>query len=285
MAVVAVSRGGYLHRRRQPRGGDGNLSASWVQTVSRQGWTLLPLYVGLQSPCAGQGGLAAIASNQARGQGIAAADDAASWAGTFGIGGGSAIFFDMEAYNSNDPHCTNAVLSFLAGWTDELRTDGFQPGVYSSGASGIRDLARGDGTGYHEPTDIWFAEFRNGSPTVFGDPFVPQSDWQHHQRLHQYRGGHNETFGGVTLNIDNDAIDLTQQHTVSPLARPAVVARRPTHLDTFYRDAGGEFVNAWWDASSGWHQQALVFGMAGDPAVIAARARIWTSSTATPTAS
>jgi hypothetical protein len=247
---------------------DGNLSASWVQTVSRQGWSLLPLYVGLQSPCAGQGGLAPINSSQARGEGIAAADDAAYRAGTFGISGGSAIFFDMEAYNSNDPPCTSVVLSFLAGWTDELRIDGFQPGVYSSAASGIRDLARAYATGYHEPTDIWFANW-NGSPTVFGDPFVPQSDWQDHQRVHQYLGGNNKTFGGVTLNIDNDAVDLTQQHTVSRLARSAVVARRPTHLDVFYRDASGEFVNAWWDASSGWHQQTLAFGMAGDPAVIA----------------
>jgi hypothetical protein len=47
----------------------------------------------------------------------------------------------------------------------------------------------------------------NKNPSLFGDPYVPDSAWPNHQRIHQYRGGHDETFSGVTLNIDNDALD------------------------------------------------------------------------------
>lgn len=36
----------------------------------------------------------------------------------------------------------------------------------------------------------------------FADPYLLT-----HQRIHQYRGGHHETYGGVTLNIDNDYLD------------------------------------------------------------------------------
>ena len=28
-----------------------------------------------------------------------------------------------------------------------------------------------------------------------------------HERVHQYTGGHDETYGGVTINIDSNAVD------------------------------------------------------------------------------
>ena len=33
------------------------------------------------------------------------------------------------------------------------------------------------------------------------------TDWANHQRLHQYRGGHNDTYGGAELNVDSDYVD------------------------------------------------------------------------------
>ncbi|MGH8964309.1 MAG: glycoside hydrolase domain-containing protein [Actinomycetes bacterium] len=42
---------------------------------------------------------------------------------------------------------------------------------------------------------------------MYGDPFIPDHWWQPHRRIKQYRGGHNETHGGVTLNIDSDSLD------------------------------------------------------------------------------
>ncbi len=46
----------------------------------------------------------------------------------------------------------------------------------------------------------------NGQATT-SDAAVPSTDWANHQRLHQYRGAHNETYGGVTINIDSDYLD------------------------------------------------------------------------------
>ena len=52
----------------------------------------------------------------------------------------------------------------------------------------------------------------SGSPTgtvarTPATPYVPASAWTRHQRIHQYRGGHDETYGGVTINIDSDYVE------------------------------------------------------------------------------
>ncbi len=44
---------------------------------------------------------------------------------------------------------------------------------------------------------------------------MPSSDWSDQQRLHQYRGANNETYGGVTINIDNDYLDGATADTSS----------------------------------------------------------------------
>jgi hypothetical protein len=82
--------------------------------------------------------------------------------------------------------------------------------MYSSLCSGIRDVA----AVYNDPAyprldAIWIAAW-NDLPNLFG--FAPPcslSDavWPFHQRLHQYQGGHNETHGGVTINIDRNVVD------------------------------------------------------------------------------
>jgi hypothetical protein len=42
---------------------------------------------------------------------------------------------------------------------------------------------------------------------VFGDAYVSDSVWANHQRIHQYKGGHKETWGGTTINIDSNVAD------------------------------------------------------------------------------
>jgi uncharacterized protein YfiM (DUF2279 family) len=184
---------------------DGNLSASWVSTSVSMGWSLLPLYVGLQAPCVGQtrlqrlSGVPATAATQGR----TAADDAAILAQAFAIPRGSPIYFDMEGYKANDSACSKAVQAFVTGWVTELRANSFVPGVYGSAASTIRDVST---LGPALPDVIWIANW-NGVESVFGDPYVSDSLWPNHQRVHQYKGGHKETWGGVTINIDNNYVD------------------------------------------------------------------------------
>lgn len=188
---------------------DGNLSPSWVAAVTRQGWRLAPLYVGYQAPCVDQTRLSTFSSNPATaaGQATAAARDAVSRARYFGLPSGSPIYFDLEGYDTRDTICRSAVLAFTGAWTVELHRLGFRSGVYSGSASGIRDMAAAIGSpGFTPPDGVWMA-YWNGAPTIFGDPYVGDQYWSNHQRLHQYRGGHNETWGGVTINIDNDQND------------------------------------------------------------------------------
>ena len=182
-----------------------NLTSSWVSTVTGLGWSLLPLYVGLQAPCVGQSGLKTISTTTATAasQGRAAADDAAGQATSLALPGGSPVWFDMEGYKVGNASCTAAVQSFVTAWSTQLRTYGFVPGVYGSAASTVKDVAA-LGTG--KPDVIWIANW-NGVEGVFGDPYVSDTQWPSHQRVHQYRGGHRETWGNATINIDNDYVD------------------------------------------------------------------------------
>ncbi|MGD0166920.1 MAG: glycoside hydrolase domain-containing protein [Gaiellaceae bacterium] len=184
---------------------DGNLTPSWVSSVRSSGWNLLPLWVGLQAPCVTQKRLKLINPVAAGAQGKAAADSASARASYFGIEPGSPIYYDMEGYGRN-ASCTRAAQRFLSAWTDELHAKGYLAGAYGSADSTIRDLvaAAESGTGT-APDDVWIARW-NGVQDVFGDPVAPDSIWSDHQRTHQYRGGHRETFGGVSLNIDSDYV-------------------------------------------------------------------------------
>lgn len=185
--------------------GDGNLTSSWVSSAVGAGWSLMPLYVGLQAPCVSQSGLAHLSSNAttANTQGVAAADDAATRATLFGLPAGSPIYFDMEGYSTKNAACTRAVQSFVTGWVTELRAQGWTAGVYGSATSTIRDIAN---LGVATPDDAWIADW-NGVAAAFGDPYVSDALWPNHQRIHQFKGGHRETWGGVGIDVDSDFVD------------------------------------------------------------------------------
>lgn len=184
--------------------GYGNFTQSWVSQVAGEGWQFIPIWVGPQAPCSTIPGAVLIDPAQATAEGRSEASSAVSTAAGFGYGTGTPVYFDMEGYDNSNASCKNAVLNFLSGWTQGLHAAGYLSGVYSSAASGIADLASQYGTGYPVPDDIWIADW-NGDP-VLADPYVPDSDWASHQRLHQYYGGHAETWGGAGVNIDTDVI-------------------------------------------------------------------------------
>ncbi len=183
-----------------------NLTASWVAEQTAAGWNLIPTYVGLQAPTSSCSSCAKLSTSAsaASSQGIEAANDAVEAAGIAGIGEGSPIYFDMESY-TRTASASNATLTFLAAWTTRLHALGYDSGVYSSSASGIADLASKLGGSYPQPDDIWIANWNGRANT--SDPYVPASAWSDHQRIHQYRGGHDETYGGVTINIDNNYVE------------------------------------------------------------------------------
>jgi hypothetical protein len=195
--AVAVYVGGVNRACSQP-----NLTAGWVSTELAAGWGIVPTYVGLQAP-GNSCGCAAIVPSEATSEGTAAASDAVTQMRAIGVDSGP-VYYDMEGYTTGGS-ATSAVLTFLAAWTVQLHAEGYLSGVYSSSGSGITDLVSKYGSGYTEPDDIWIADW-NGQQST-GDPAVPAGDWADHQRLHQYEGGHDDDYGGVTINIDGDYLD------------------------------------------------------------------------------
>ncbi len=182
-----------------------NLNPAWVSRHTAKGWHIFPMYVGRQAPCGDEpyrmtvGGAAA----QAR----ADADDAARQAAGYGMANGSVIINDMEYYPRGGS-CSTAVLTYLSAWTQRLHLRNYRSGVYSSRAAAIDDLIAARPSGrYTMPGTIDFAQW-DGHATV-QDPHIPDYYWVQHHRMKQYRGGHNEKYGGITINIDSDWLDLS----------------------------------------------------------------------------
>ncbi|HEX6754047.1 MAG TPA: DUF1906 domain-containing protein [Solirubrobacterales bacterium] len=217
--AVGVYIGGLNRACSQP-----NLTEEWVSEQVAEGWHLIPTYVGLQAPTSACTSCAKLSPTLASVQGIAAARDAVADAQAIGMGPGSPIYFDMEAYTRTSS-ATKATLTFLGAWTDQIHALGYTSGVYSSSASGIADLADQVGEEYSLPDDLWFANW-NGNRNAL-DPYIPTTAWTAHQRIHQYRGGHDETWGGTTINIDNNFVEGATfgAATVPPPLPPLTVRR------------------------------------------------------------
>jgi hypothetical protein len=120
-----------------------------------------------------------------------------------GLPPGTPIYLDLEAYGRGAA-CRQAVLSFVDSWSRGVRALDYTSGVYSSVASGIRDLGEADGIS--RPTAIWFAHW-NHRPDPWADRYLADEWWTGHHRIKQYRGDHVERHGGVPLKIDSDAVD------------------------------------------------------------------------------
>ncbi len=180
------------------------LTRSWVRQVHRQGWDFLPLQVGLQAPCTQSDKPGRIDPARAREQGVEEADDIVERAVELGFKPGSALWFDMEAYDRTNVGCRDAVLDFVSAWSDRVRRRGFLAGYYSSLTSGVRDVVDAVGT-RSLPDAIWYARW-DGRPVTDGDGALPEGSWAG-KRVHQYSGNVAETYGGVTISIDRNAVD------------------------------------------------------------------------------
>ncbi len=193
-----------------------NLTPEWVRTQLAAGWRLLPLHVGRQASCTTRDRYLSyrISANPAstylaaRKQGRAEAKIAIEAARALGIPSRSTLYYDLEAFDASQASCRVSALWFLGGWTNALKEANYVSGVYSSAASGIKaldDQRVTPGNPIPMPHQIWIAEW-NGERTVQSD-YVRDDGWRG-RRIHQYRGGHEETYGGYTINIDSNILDL-----------------------------------------------------------------------------
>ncbi|MFB0633530.1 DUF1906 domain-containing protein, partial [Streptomyces sp. AB3(2024)] len=200
-----------------------NLTASWVQQQASAGWRFMPIYVGPQA--------SQISSPAAEGKSVA--DDAVDNAAALGLGPGSLLYYDMEAYSSA---YSGNVLAFLSAWTEQLHARGYNSAVYSSSSSGIADLA--SHTGSHTMPDVVFSAQWNGAADT-NDPALPSWAWANHQRVHQYSGNVTESWGGKQIQIDRDYLDVALNGPATPRTATTVGVYRPGESWFYVSDRGG----------------------------------------------
>ena len=198
-----------------------NLTSTWVRTVSTMGWRLIPIYMGHQAPCSTR--RVRFTATNASTIGTQDAADAVAKAAALGMLPGSAIYGDVENYTASDSSCRTAVLRYVSSFTKELHRRGYLSGIYANLASGAAHLSAAySSTSYARPDALWVARWDGVRGLSFSG--IPSSQWANHQRGKQYRGDHDERWGGVTINIDSDYFD-------APVATVAYSYRSTTSLN------------------------------------------------------
>lgn len=204
-----------------------NLTPEWVSTQLANGWRVLPITVGPQAPCYSNPAKKVRIDNDladdfaaAREQGRLEAVDTVGRAQALGIAAGSTLWNDIEAFDTTNRRCTDATLAFLSGWTEGLHELDYVSGVYMSAARGMNALddARVEQPSrFTMPDQIWTAEWvtedryrkpPTATPPTLFSTYLRDDGWLPGGRMRQYRGGHDETYGGVRINIDTNYLDL-----------------------------------------------------------------------------
>ena len=195
---VGIYIGGAVRACSQP-----NLTASWMNTTYAQGWRYELLWVGPQAPCSAFATRMSYDTTTAYSQGKTEAISA--YNALVGLGFASnalntPVTYDMEAY-PNTSSCRAAVKSFMQGWVDQLAVAPAQvSGVYGSACGTYVD----DFAAIARPPRFINAADWDGDHSTWNLSCIASSHWTSSQRFKQFQGGHNETWGGVTLNIDSN---------------------------------------------------------------------------------
>ena len=224
LAVGIYISGNSRHCRTQP-----NLSATWVDTQLKAGWKLLPIVLGPQASCSTRYPKykddPTISANKANNysaattQGTLEARKSAADATRYGIPKRSTLWYDLEAFNISNTACRESALRFVSAWNAEITKLGYVSGFYSSAASGIKmldDARKTRPTAFTLPAQIWIADWDKKANT--SSQFVRADGWPA-ARMKQYIGGHNETWGGVRINIDTNYLSFGQGSRIT-MPRP-----------------------------------------------------------------
>ena len=207
--------------------GQPHLDATWVQRQSANGWRLLPIWVGPQASChtayadrIDPNPASSYAAADARGRSEAAA--AVARAQALGLPAGSTLWYDLEGgFDVSDVDCRRSALRFLSGWTLALHDAGYRSGVYSSVSAGIHVLDNADNLSsgsYAMPDSVWYAWY-NGRADTYIDPiWVRATSWAR-DRVHQYTANEPATYGGVSLTIDRNVVDVAGGSVAPPPTR------------------------------------------------------------------
>ncbi|MGI8524160.1 MAG: glycoside hydrolase domain-containing protein [Nocardioides sp.] len=219
-----------------------NLTPRWISAQLTKGWRLLPITLGPQASCNPRfpryGNDPVIVAKpgkngrypHARRQGSAEAASTVDAARALGIVGGSTLWYDLEGFDVTNSRCRESSLAFLSTWTHELHAAGYVSGVYSSAGSGIKmlDDARVNRPGtFHLPDRIWIARWDGVGDT--STSYIRGAGWRPGNRMKQYVGGHDETWGGVRINIDRDFLNLGTPAAAAETHCAGVTVDLPTY--------------------------------------------------------
>ncbi|MFI1764338.1 glycoside hydrolase domain-containing protein [Streptomyces sp. NPDC020800] len=182
-----------------------NLTASWVKSVSSLGWKLIPLYVGAQPPCQNSSNPEKLTAATAASLGTTDANDAVAKATALGMKAGSAVYLDMEAYDTTNKSCNDAVLTYVRAFDKQLHAKTYRAGFYGFTSSSAKAVATAsDKTDL--PGNLWYALWDSKNTTTTDWPWG-STQFTGHSRAHQYMVNSKESHGGVTLTVDRDAWD------------------------------------------------------------------------------
>ena len=185
-----------------------NLSANWLSTLYGQGWQFEFIWVGLQPPCTTYAhrfsSNTSTAFNQGKSEAISAVNTLILNLGVTNPAQYTALVFDLDAAPSSCQAATNA---FINGWDYQLGTSpaqsyGVYGGVCSSSLQSYANIT-------YVPAFVWGGLW-DGNKSTKGlwdstnNCGVTSGSWIYNQRLKQWKGPHNETWNGVTLNVDDD---------------------------------------------------------------------------------
>lgn len=210
--TVNIYFGGYNRACQQPQ-----LSRSWVRSVDRMGFGILPTYLSAQPRCQIGNKPITYTSSTAGAKGRSDARDAAAQARRLALAKGSALYADVEHFDVRDADCRRAVQRYLTVWTRTLHDNGYLAGAYLhlySGLPAARDVYN---AARHTRLDAVWAARWDGRATLAGWDGIPNRMWSANQRVKQYRGDHYERHGGVSINIDSNVISAP----VATVARSA----------------------------------------------------------------
>jgi hypothetical protein len=206
------------------------LTYSKVSYMYNNGWTFIPTWVGPQSPCTDFRSRMSSNPTAAYQEGVENANQAMAKMFELGLtdanGHGGVVYYDLEYY-VGDNACQTAVRSFFEGWNGRLHQLGALSGAYGASChywstnqppQNLSNLA-----GLTNSLDaVWIAKYiatpyyYNPTVSVWGiASCFPDTLWSQNQRLRQYTGGHDETWGGYTINIDSNVLQ-------GPVTFPAI---------------------------------------------------------------
>ena len=208
-----------------------NLSKSWVEKNASNGWRFIPIHVGYQSPCFKNNSSSRVQKKRmsstistARSQAASDAAETIAALKKYGFGSGSASYLDLEYY-ARTTTCDNAVLEFIDVWTEKLHAAGFKSGVYSSGSAAIAalDSAKASSRSMTYPDHLWIA-WTNKIANTDAGPYLRDSLWDNHQRIHQYHNNVSASYGGNGITIDKNFLDVGKGSVASKEPKPCSVA-------------------------------------------------------------